>query len=79
MNLGPSEVIIILLILGIVVVPIAVGAVFLARNRGLDDSGQAEAYPPGWEPPPASPPPPPHAGPAAPPSDAGPPPGPPPG
>lgn len=59
MNLGPAEVLIILVILAILVVPITVGVLFLAKNRGLDDSHQAQAYPPGWEPPPESPPPPP--------------------
>lgn len=59
MNLGPSEILVIVLIVLIVVIPVAVGTLFLAKNRGLDDSHQAEAYPPGWEPPPASPPPPP--------------------
>jgi hypothetical protein len=59
MNLGPAELLIVLLIIALLVVPIAVGVIFLARNRGLDDSNQTEAYPPGWQPPPASPPPPP--------------------
>ncbi|MCU1370013.1 MAG: hypothetical protein JWO77_1207 [Ilumatobacteraceae bacterium] len=59
MNLGPTELLVIVLILALLVVPVIVGVVFLARNRGLDDSHQTEAYPTGWQPPPASPPPPP--------------------
>lgn len=66
MNLGPTEVLVILVIVFVIVVPVVVGAVFLTRNRGLDDRNQTEAYPPGWEAPPTSPPPPPSgAGPAA--------------
>lgn len=77
MSLGPTEVLIILLIVFVVIVPIVVGAIFLSRNKGLDDGHGEAAYPPGWDAPPAQPPPPTEdAGP--PPYDAGPPPGPPP-
>jgi hypothetical protein len=63
MNLGPVEVLIILVIVLMVVVSVVVAGIFLARNKGLDDSHGDPAYPPGWEPPPATPPPPGDAGP----------------
>ena len=79
MNVGPTELLIIVVILAVLIVPITVGVIFLARNKGLDDSHGGQAYPPGWQPPPGvAPPPPSPTGPATWSPDTEPPPQPPP-
>lgn len=71
--LGPVAIV---LLVVFVVIPVVVAIVFLIRQRGLDDSTQAEAYPPGWDAPPGTPPAPsgPGAGADDPETDPGPPP-----